>query len=117
MNYLKVMLIGLIPFVITQVYSSSLRETGNTVLPMIASVVAVIVNFCINYILIFGRFGFPQLGVTGAAIGTVVSRVVEMSINIVGGYRNTYLKEAMVVKESTTFFNKRNVEKRITAFM
>lgn len=99
MNYLKIMLIGLIPFVITQVYSSSLRETGNTVLPMIASVVAVIVNFCINYILIFGRFGFPQLGVTGAAIGTVVSRVVEMSINIVGGYRNTYLKEAMVLKK------------------
>ena len=99
MDYLKIMLIGLIPFVITQVYSSSLRETGNTVLPMIASVVAVIVNFCINYILIFGHFGFPQLGVTGAAIGTVVSRVVEMSINIVGGYRNTYLKEAMVLKK------------------
>ena len=99
MDYLKIMLIGLIPFVITQVYSSSLRETGNTVLPMIASVVAVIVNFCINYIFIFGHFGFPQLGVTGAAIGTVVSRVVEMSINIVGGYRNTYLKEAMVLKK------------------
>mgnify|MGYP000234971852 FL=1 len=99
MDYLKIMIIGLIPFVITQVYSSSLRETGNTVLPMIASVVAVIVNFCINYILIFGHFGFPQLGVTGAAIGTVVSRVVEMSINIVGGYRNTYLKEAMVLKK------------------
>ena len=99
MDYLKIMLIGLIPFVITQVYSSSLRETGNTVLPMIASVVAVIVNFCINYILIFGHFGFPQLGVTGAAIGTVVSRVVEMCINIVGGYRNTYLKEAMVLKK------------------
>lgn len=99
MDYLKIMLIGLIPFVITQVYSSSLRETGNTVLPMIASVVAVIVNFCINYILIFGHFGFPQLGVSGAAIGTVVSRVVEMSINIVGGYRNTYLKEAMVLKK------------------
>ena len=99
MDYLKIMFIGLIPFVITQVYSSSLRETGNTVLPMIASVVAVIVNFCINYILIFGHFGFPQLGVTGAAIGTVVSRVVEMSINIVGGYRNVYLKEAMVLKK------------------
>ena len=99
MDYLKIMLIGLIPFVITQVYSSSLRETGNTVLPMIASVVAVIVNFCINYILIFGHFGFPQLGVSGAAIGTVVSRVIEMSINIVGGYRNVYLKEAMVLKK------------------
>lgn len=99
MNYLKVMLIGLIPFVITQVYSSSLRETGNTVLPMIASIIAVIVNFCINYILIFGRFGFPQLGVTGAAIGTVVSRVAEMSINIIGGSRNLYLKDAIKMKK------------------
>ena len=86
MDYLKIMLIGLIPFVITQVYSSSLRETGNTVLPMIASIIAVIVNFCINYILIFGRFGFPQLGVTGAAIGTVVSRVA-------------YLKDAIKMKK------------------
>ena len=99
MNYLKIMLIGLIPFVITQVYSSSLRETGNTVLPMIASIIAVIVNFCINYILIFGRFGFPQLGVTGAAIGTVVSRVAEMSINIIGGSRNLYLKDAITMKQ------------------
>ena len=56
MQYMNVMLIGLIPFAITQVYSSSLRETGNTVLPMKASVIAVIVNFCINYILIFGNF-------------------------------------------------------------
>mgnify|MGYP000119769635 FL=1 len=99
MDYLKIMLIGLIPFVITQVYSSSLRETGNTILPMIASVVAVIVNFCINYILIFGHFGFPQLGVSGAAIGTVVSRVIEMSINIIGGSRNLYLKDAIKMKK------------------
>ena len=94
-QYMDVMLIGLIPFAITQVYSSSLRETGNTVLPMKASVIAVIVNFCINYILIFGNFGFPRLGVIGAAIGTVVSRVVEMSINIAAGYKNEYLRDAM----------------------
>lgn len=92
---MDVMLIGLIPFAITQVYSSSLRETGNTVLPMKASVIAVIVNFCINYILIFGNFGFPRLGVIGAAIGTVISRVVEMGINVAAGYNNKYLRDAM----------------------
>ena len=92
---MNVMLIGLIPFAITQVYSSSLRETGNTVLPMKASVIAVIVNFCINYILIFGHFGFPKLGVIGAAIGTVVSRIVEMGINIAAGLNNNYLRDAM----------------------
>ena len=83
MNYLKIMLVGLIPFVITQVYSSSLRETGNTVLPMIASVVAVIVNFCINYILIFGHFGFPEMGIQGAAVGTLTARMLELLIIVV----------------------------------
>lgn len=94
-QYMDVMLIGLIPFAITQVFSSSLRETGNTVLPMKASIIAVIVNFCINYILIFGNFGFPRLGVIGAAIGTVVSRIVEMGINMAAGYKNEYLRDAM----------------------
>ena len=83
MDYLKIMIIGLIPFVITQVYSSSLRETGNTVLPMIASVVAVIVNFCINYILIFGHFGFPEMGIQGAAVGTLTARMLELLIIVV----------------------------------
>ena len=57
--------------------------------------IAVIVNFCINYILIFGHFGFPKLGVIGAAIGTVVSRIVEMGINVAAGYKNKYLQDAM----------------------
>lgn len=91
MLYLKIMLIGLIPFMITQVCSSSLRETGNTVLPMYASVIAVIINFSINYLLIFGTFGFPKLGVAGAAIGTVISRIVEMCINIFGVTKNPHL--------------------------
>lgn len=110
-QYMDVMLIGLIPFAITQVYSSSLRETGNTVLPMKASVIAVIVNFCINYILIFGHFGFPKLGVIGAAIGTVVSRIVEMGINIAAGLNNNYLRDAMrLYKISGDIF--KNVVKR-----
>ena len=110
-QYMDVMLIGLIPFAITQVYSSSLRETGNTVLPMKASVIAVIINFCINYILIFGHFGFPKLGVIGAAIGTVVSRIVEMGINIAAGLNNNYLRDAMrLYKISGDIF--KNVVKR-----
>ena len=50
---------------------------------MIASAVAVGVNTCLNYCLIFGNFGFPCLGVNGAAVATVVSRFVEMSINVI----------------------------------
>ena len=82
-DYLRIMLWGLLPFALSQVYSSTLRETGETMLPMKASITAVFVNLCLNYILIFGKFGFPALGVAGAAIATVISRYVEMAI-IVG---------------------------------
>lgn len=76
-DYLAVMVWGLVPFAISQVYAGTLRETGETVLPMKAGILAVFVNLVLNYILIFGNFGAPKLGVVGAAIATVVSRYVE----------------------------------------
>lgn len=83
MSYLHIMLIGLIPYIFSQVYASTLRETGQTMVPMISSSVAVITNLILNYILIFGYFGAPALGVAGAAIATVISRFIEMIIVIV----------------------------------
>ena len=82
-QYLLVMLIGLIPFGVEQLYTSTLRECGETVVPMTAGIVAVFVNLIINYLLIFGSFGFPKLGVVGAAIGTVISRYVQAAIVII----------------------------------
>ena len=79
-DYLLVMLLGLLPFAVSQIYASTLREVGETRLPMLASIVAILVNLVFNYLLIFGKFGFPRLGVTGAAIATVFSRYVEMAI-------------------------------------
>lgn len=79
-KYLHIMLIGLIPYALAQCYSSTLRETGKAVLPMTAGVIAVFVNLILNYILIFGKFGFRPLGVNGAAIATVISRFVELGI-------------------------------------
>lgn len=79
-DYLKIMLIGLIPYAIVQCYSSTLRESGNPNLPMIAGIVAVFVNLSLNYILIFGKFGAPTLGVRGAAIATVISRFAELFV-------------------------------------
>lgn len=88
-DYLLVMLIGLIPFAIEEVYASTLRECGQTKVPMVAGLVAVAVNLCLNYVLIFGKFGFPELGVTGAAIATVISRFVQAIVVIVWTHRNT----------------------------
>ena len=83
MGYLRAMLVGILPFALSQVYASTLREVGETRLPMIASIAAILVNLMFNYLLIFGSFGFPRLGVVGAAVATVISRYVELIIIVV----------------------------------
>ena len=75
-----IMLLGLPGFMIVQIYASTLRECGETVVPMVAGIVAVFTNLIGNYLLIFGKFGFPELGVAGAAIATALSRYVEAVI-------------------------------------
>lgn len=85
--YLRIMLVGMVPFAIAQVYSSTLRETGETVAPMRAGVAAVVANTVLNYILIFGKFGVPRLGVEGAAIATVISRFLECGIIVAWTHR------------------------------
>lgn len=79
-EYLRVMLWGLLPFAIMQAYASTLRETGETLLPMKAGIVAILTNLVLNYVLIFGHFGMPAMGVKGAAVATVISRWVECFI-------------------------------------
>ena len=80
MRYLRAMLFGLLPFALTNAYAGTLREIGETKVPMLAGITAVLVNLAGNYILIFGHFGAPALGVVGAAVATVISRYVELAI-------------------------------------
>lgn len=87
-EYLTIMLIGLLPFAATNAYAGTLRECGQPMVPMIASFVATGANLVGNYILIFGQFGAPQLGVTGAAISTVISRFLEMGIVVLWTHTN-----------------------------
>ena len=87
-EYLLIMLIGILPFAFSNAYSSTLRETGQTVVPMIGGVSAIIVNLALNYILIFGHFGAPKMGIAGAAVATVVSRYVELAV--VAGWTHTH---------------------------
>lgn len=76
-NYLYIMVIGIAPFVISNCYNTTLKESGQTVVPMKAGVLAVVFDIVLNYIFIFGKLGFPAMGVVGAAIATVISRFVE----------------------------------------
>ena len=81
-QYLNIVMIEMIPMALCQSFASTLRETNHAAPPMAAGIIAVLVNLCLNYILIFGNFGAPRLGVAGAAVATVVSRFVELAINL-----------------------------------
>ena len=82
-KYLNIIIIGLLPFAISNIFSSTLRETGQTVIPMVTGFIAVFTNCALNYVLIFGKFGAPSLGAEGAAIATVISRYVECAVFII----------------------------------
>lgn len=88
-SYLKIMLMGVLPFALSNVYSSSLRETSDRIIPMIATVSAVFTNLFLNYCLIFGNFGFPKWGIEGAAVATVIARFVELFILMVWAHSHT----------------------------
>ena len=90
-DYLSIMLAGLIPFALSQSYSGTLRETGETMLPMAAGVAAVLANLAGNWMLIYGNLGFPMLGVKGAAIATVISRYIELAVILIGVRKNERL--------------------------
>ena len=109
LNYLAVMIWGFLPFALTNAYSSTLRETGETFVPMTAGICAVFVNLVLNYVLIFGHFGAPAMGVEGAALATVISRFVELAIVagwthlhkeknpfIAGAYRSFYIPKKLL---------------------
>ncbi|MCR4615695.1 MAG: MATE family efflux transporter [Clostridiales bacterium] len=87
-EYLKIMLFSLPAFALAQVYSNTLRECGETVVPMRAGLSAVFVNLLFNYLLIYGKFGFPALGVKGAAAATLLSRYVELLVVAVWTHRH-----------------------------
>lgn len=87
-EYILIILIGIIPFGISQAYAGTLRENLDTVFPMIASTVSVVFNLVFNYLLIFGKLGLPALGVKGAAIATSASRYVETVLLIIRLHTN-----------------------------
>lgn len=88
-EYLNIMLLGLMPFAVVQAYAGTLRETGETVAPMVAGICAIVTNLVLNWVLIFGHLGFAAMGIRGAAVATVISRYVELVIVLVHAHRHT----------------------------
>lgn len=87
-SYLRVVAIAYFVQAISLVNAAVLKSTEQVKLPMRASILAILVNTCLNYLLIFGKFGFPKLGVKGAAIATVIGCGAELLVLIVTAYKN-----------------------------
>lgn len=79
----------MMPFVFMKlVFVSALNAAGDTKTPMYIKIVSIVLNVILNYLLIFGNHGFPQLGVMGAAVGTVIVNILEVLV-----YLYLYIKE------------------------
>ncbi len=87
-DYLMYIMLGMLPMALSFSYGSTFREAGESVLPMKAGIAAVFANLIGNWLLIFGNLGFPAMGVKGAAIATVISRLVELSILVTVAHRS-----------------------------
>ena len=100
LQYLGIILVGLIPFAVNQAYATNIKETGQTVIPMLAGMVAVATNAFLDYCLIFGFGPFPQMGVQGAALATVIARYIECAIVVIWAHThkelNRYLEGAYI---------------------
>ena len=95
-EYLALSLWGLLPYTVTQIYASSLREVKKTLPPMTAGIIGVVINSVFNYLLIFGKLGIPALGVRGAALATICARVIECIIVMV--WAHSHGKECAFIR-------------------
>ncbi|MFK7811802.1 MAG: MATE family efflux transporter [Maribacter sp.] len=107
MPYLDLVAFSLVPLVIFQAFKQFSEGLSQTRYPMYATVMANVVNITLNYLLIFGSFGFPKMGIVGAAIGTLVARILMVI------YIWYLLKSKKKFHDYVTGFNFRKLEKKV----
>ena len=110
MKYLRIMVFTIIPLSTISLYASTYRENQHTMIPMIFGIIAVLINLVFNYLLINGHFGFPKLGVEGAALATLLSRVIEALLLIIYAHYNKYVFAHRVYR---TFFISKDILKNV----
>lgn len=88
--YTKIIAISFIISAFSYLYSSVLKSTENVKFPLFVGLIAIFCNFILNYLLIFGNFGFPRLGINGTAVATVTARIIEFVILLAGSYIKKY---------------------------
>ncbi|MBT8301398.1 MAG: MATE family efflux transporter [Maribacter sp.] len=107
MPYLDLVAFSLVPLIIFQAFKQFSEGLSQTKYPMYATIIANVVNIVLNYLLIFGSFGFPKLGIVGAAIGTLTSRFIMVF------YIWFLLKGKKKFHDYVTGFNFKRIEKKV----
>lgn len=79
-RYLKIISVTYLLYAVNSTLGTALRSIGQTKAPMVSTVISLLCNVAGNYLFIFGNFGFPRMGVAGAAISTVIARIIELSV-------------------------------------
>jgi len=105
--YLDLVAFSLVPLIIFQAFKQFSDGLSQTKYPMYTTILANVVNITLNYLLIFGAFGFPKMGIVGAAVGTLVSRVIMVA------FIWYLLKRKEKFESYVTHFNFRNIEKKV----
>ncbi len=103
-DYMTIVKFGFLPWAISTAIGSTFRETGVTKPLFVISLITILTNTILNYLLIFGSFGFPELGIVGAAIATLLARVLELGLTIglllrKGALFNTRLSDLLVIEK------------------
>ncbi|CAM3751529.1 MATE family efflux transporter [Erysipelothrix urinaevulpis] len=95
-RYIVISALSFIPTMFTMAIAGAMRATGDSKTPLIASVASMVTNLVFNYALIYGHFGFPAMGVVGAGIGTLIARLVEVTIISFALRRGDYIFKSSV---------------------
>ncbi|WP_454052150.1 MATE family efflux transporter [Clostridium sp. Marseille-Q7071] len=110
MRYIRIVCFGIVFNMITSLYSAIQRAYGNTKIPLITSFIVILINMTLDYILIFGKFGAPELGVTGAALATITAQICGFLFSTYYTFKKSkikikfkYLKSLTIEKTKTLF--------------
>lgn len=93
-DYMRIASFGCLAAAINTMVTSVLRNTENVRLPLYTSIFSICANTVLNYVLIYGKFGFPMLGVQGAATATIVSQFLQMALLLIACYATKNLAAA-----------------------
>jgi putative MATE family efflux protein len=108
-SYLSIVLFSYLPGALTMMFSFAYRSIQKTIVPMVVGIIAMLINVILNYGLIFGNFGLPQLGIQGAAIATLIANLTGFLIHLIYAYASKQsfvgtLREMFYIKKD--MFNK-----------